>query len=75
MQATLEIVYRAQIGQPLTAAVVENRQLLVEAAKAAIAEAHHEVTVVTADRQLAARVRAARAEVVGPSWLLDRLME
>ena len=40
MQATLEIVYRAQIGQPLTAAVVENRQLLVEAAKAAIAEAH-----------------------------------
>ena len=42
---------------------------------AAIAEAHHEVTVVTADRQLAARVRAARAEVVGPSWLLDRLMD
>ena len=42
---------------------------------AAIAEADHEVTVVTADRQLAARVRAARAEVVGPSWLLDQLID
>ncbi len=42
---------------------------------AAIAEAHHGVTVVTADRQLAERVRAASAEVVGPSWLLDRLID
>ena len=42
---------------------------------AAIAEAHHGVTVVTADRQLAARVRAAGGEVVGPSWLLDRLLD
>ena len=31
------------------------------------------VTVVTADRGLAARVVATGAEVVGPSWLLDRL--
>jgi hypothetical protein len=31
------------------------------------------VTVVTADRGLAARVEATGAEVVGPSWLLDRL--
>jgi len=30
-------------------------------------------TVVTADRGLGARVRAAGAEVVGPTWLLDRL--
>ena len=29
--------------------------------------------VVTADRELAERVRAVGAEVVGPSWLLDRL--
>lgn len=29
--------------------------------------------VVTADRELGARVRAAGAEVVGPGWLLDRL--
>ena len=42
---------------------------------AAIAEAHHEVIVVTADRELAERVRAANAEVVGPSWLLDQLVE
>jgi hypothetical protein len=41
----------------------------------AIAEAHREVVVVTADRQLALRVRAAHAEVVGPNWLLDRLVE
>jgi uncharacterized protein YaiI (UPF0178 family) len=42
---------------------------------AAIAEAHGEVIVVTADRELAQRVRAANAEVVGPSWLLDKLVE
>ena len=42
---------------------------------AAIAEANREVVVVTADRGLAERVRAANAEVVGPSWLLDRLVD
>ena len=42
---------------------------------AAIAEAHHDVIVVTADRQLAALVRAADAEVVGPSWLLGQLVD
>lgn len=31
------------------------------------------VTIVTADRGLAARARAAGAEVTGPRWLLDRL--
>ena len=41
----------------------------------AIAGAHHEVIVVTADRGLAERVRAVKAEVVGPSWLLDQLVE
>jgi len=35
------------------------------------AEAGHDVTVVTADRALAANV--APAHVVGPSWLLDRM--
>jgi hypothetical protein len=33
------------------------------------------VLVVTADRALAARVRAAGGEVVGPGWLLKRLDE
>ena len=42
---------------------------------AAIAEAHCAVIVVTADRELAERVRAANAEVVGPSWLLDQLVD
>jgi uncharacterized protein YaiI (UPF0178 family) len=42
---------------------------------AAIAEAHREVIVVTADRELAERVRAANADVVRPSWLLDQLVE
>jgi rRNA-processing protein FCF1 len=41
----------------------------------AIAEAHREVMVVTADRGLAERVRATDAEVVGPNWLLDRLVD
>jgi len=42
---------------------------------AAIAEAHRDVVVVTADRKLAGRVRAANAAVVGPSWLLDKLVD
>lgn len=42
---------------------------------AALAEADvgSHVVVVTADRELARRVRAVGADVVGPSWLLDRL--
>jgi hypothetical protein len=42
---------------------------------AAIAEANQDVVVVTADRELAERVRVANAEVVGPSWLLDQLVD
>jgi hypothetical protein len=41
----------------------------------AIAGANREVVVVTADRELAARVRAVDAEVVGPSWLLEQLVD
>jgi hypothetical protein len=41
---------------------------------AAIAEANPDVVVVTADRELAERARAANAGVVGPSWLLDQLV-
>jgi hypothetical protein len=42
---------------------------------AAIAQAHRDVVVVTADRALAGRVRAASGEVVGPNWLLDQLVD
>jgi hypothetical protein len=42
---------------------------------AAIAQQQREVVVVTADRGLAQRVRAVDGEVVGPSWLLDRLVD
>ncbi len=42
---------------------------------AAIAATHHEAVVVTADRGLAERVRAAGGAVVGPTWLLDRLVD
>jgi uncharacterized protein YaiI (UPF0178 family) len=44
---------------------------------AALAETHRDadVVVVTADRGLAARVRATDAEVVGPNWLLDKLAD
>jgi hypothetical protein len=42
---------------------------------AVIAEANREVIVVTADRELAERVRAVNADVVGPGWLLDQLAE
>ena len=39
----------------------------------ALVDAGTEVTVVTADRGLRARVIATGAQVVGPSWLRDRL--
>ena len=42
---------------------------------AELAAANHEVIVVTADRGLAGRVRAANGRVVGPTWLLDQLVE
>jgi rRNA-processing protein FCF1 len=41
----------------------------------AVVEANRGVVVVTADRALAARVRAANAEVVGPNWLFARLVD
>ena len=40
---------------------------------AVLAQNHREVVVVTADRELTERARAANAEVVGPTWLLDQL--
>ena len=42
---------------------------------AGIAEANRDVIVVTADRELAERVRAANAGVVGPNWLLEQLLD
>ncbi len=42
---------------------------------AALAAMHDEVVVVTADRGLADRVRAANGTVVGPNWLFDRLVD
>jgi uncharacterized protein YaiI (UPF0178 family) len=41
----------------------------------AIARDLEGAVVVTADRGLIARVRATGAEVVGPGWLLDRLVD
>ncbi len=41
----------------------------------AIAEANRDVVVVTADRELAERVRGYDAEVVGPNWLLQKLAD
>ena len=41
----------------------------------AIAEANRDVIVVTADRALAERARAANAKVVAPNWLIARLVD
>ncbi len=40
---------------------------------AVAAESDEPVVLVSADRELAARVRLTGAEVVGPTWLLERL--
>jgi hypothetical protein len=42
---------------------------------AALARAQSGLVVVTADRELVRRVRTAAADVVGPNWLLDRLID
>lgn len=42
---------------------------------AGVAASNRGAVVVTADRQLAARVRAVQGEVVGPGWLLARLAD
>jgi hypothetical protein len=42
---------------------------------ATLADTDSAVVVVTADRALAERVRAVDGAVVGPNWLLDRLIE
>lgn len=42
---------------------------------AAVAAAHDEAVVVTADRALAERVRTTHGTVIGPRWLLDRLTQ
>jgi hypothetical protein len=40
---------------------------------AALRDAGHAVTAVTADRMLRARLEGLGAQVVGPGWLLDQL--
>lgn len=64
----LRTVYR-EVGQ-----IIENNGELPDSE---FFRAHDgfSVTVVTADRALAERVRETGAEVVGPRWLLDRFVE
>jgi len=58
----VEVVHAPREGDDTIAAV-------------ALDHAQSRVVVVTADRGLSERVRAAGAEVVGPTWLLDRLVD
>jgi rRNA-processing protein FCF1 len=46
---------------------------IVDAARAAVDAGHAPVVVVTADRELRARVEALGATVRGPGWLRDQL--
>ena len=41
----------------------------------AIADSHRGAVVVTADRELGVRLRAVGADVVGPRWLLNQLVD
>ena len=56
-------------GVTVVHARAEGDETLVTVAEAAT----QPVTLVSADRALGDRCRAAGADVVGPSWLLDRL--
>jgi hypothetical protein len=66
----VEVVHAPGEGDDTIADIAEANR-----AEANRAEANRAVMVVTADRGLAQRVRAAEAHVVGPSWLLDRLVD
>src|SRR5436305_12215192 len=46
MKASLQIIYEGDYGRPLTAAKIEDRQLLVQAAQTAIAEAFRQAKAV-----------------------------
>jgi hypothetical protein len=58
----VEVVHAAGAGDDTIVEVV------------AVATPQHAVTVVSADRGLAARVRERGAEVVGPTWLNERVL-
>ena len=66
---TFRIVYR-EVGQ-----IIENNSELPDSEFFALIHDGYSVNVVTADRARAERVRETGAEVVGPSWLLDRFVE
>ena len=46
MKASLQIIYEGDYGRPLTAAKIEDRQLLIQAAQAAIAEAFQQAEAI-----------------------------
>ena len=70
----VRIVHAPGEGDDTLAALAAASSGFAGAAGAAdAADAAGAVTVVTADRALAARVREAGADVVGPRWLLDRV--
>jgi hypothetical protein len=72
----VEVVHAPGEGDDTIAVIAEaNREVHNDLTIAVIAEANREVIVVTADRELAERVRAVNADVVGPRWLLDQLAE
>ena len=79
LDAPVTVVLEGQAKQGAAPSDVDGVEVVHASAEgddtiAAIAQAHRDVVVVTADRELAERVRATGGEVVGPSWLLDRLV-
>lgn len=62
MQACLEIIYRGTTGQALTAATIEDRGLLVAAAKAAVSEAFERAEAIAADDEFVGDLQREEAE-------------
>lgn len=62
MQACLEIIYRGTTGQALTAATIEDRGLLVAAAKAAVSEAYERAEAIAADDEFVGDLQREEAE-------------
>jgi hypothetical protein len=79
LAAPVVVVLEGQAKQGAEAGVVDGVEVVHapghgdDTLVARVAESNEPVVLVSADRELAERVRQSGAEVVGPTWLLERL--
>jgi uncharacterized protein YaiI (UPF0178 family) len=80
LQPPVTLVLEGQFRRGVDEAVVDGVAVVHASGEgddtiAALAATQPVVMIVTADRELADRVRVVGGQVVGPNWLLDRLAD